>query len=89
MVHAEFLGLMMDVEHASPPAAALLRAGHPLVGPLDDLEGEVPLAERADDEPAPRVGGIGLGVARRTERHQAVGIDCSRVRENTLFFSYL
>ncbi len=52
-----------------------LRAGHPLVGPLNDLEGEATLAARGDHQPAARVGGIGLRMARRTERHQAVGIE--------------
>src|SRR5713226_3257084 len=52
-----------------------LRTDRPLISPSGDLEGEVPLAERTDDEPAPRVGGIGLGVARGAEHHQAVEIE--------------
>jgi hypothetical protein len=52
-----------------------LRADRPLISPSGDLDGEAPLAERGDDQPAPRVGGIRLGVAGRTERHQAVEIE--------------
>jgi hypothetical protein len=52
-----------------------LRADRPLISTPGDLEGEVPFAERTDGQPAARVGGIGLGVARRTERHQAVEIE--------------
>jgi hypothetical protein len=38
-----------------------LRADGPLVSPSDDLNAEAPLAERGDDQPAARVGGIRLG----------------------------
>jgi hypothetical protein len=50
------------------------RADLPLVSPLSDLDGEAPAAERGDDQPAVHVGSIRLGMARRTERHQAVEI---------------
>ena len=45
-----------------------LRADRPLVSPSCDLGGEAPVAERGDDEPAARVGGIRLGMAGTTER---------------------
>ena len=47
----------------------------PLVSSSGDLDGEAPGAQRGDDQAAARVGGIGLGMARRTERHQAVEIE--------------
>jgi hypothetical protein len=47
----------------------------PLISPSGDLEDEAPVAQRGDHQPAPHVGGVGLGVARRTERHQAVEIE--------------
>jgi hypothetical protein len=52
-----------------------LRADGPLVSPSGDLGGEAPVAERGDDQPAARVGGIRLGMAGRTECHQAVEIE--------------
>jgi hypothetical protein len=52
-----------------------LRADRPLVATSDDLNGESALAQRGDDQAATRVGGIGLGMAGRTERHQAVEIE--------------
>ncbi len=51
-----------------------LRAGHPLVRPLDDLEGEATLAKRSDHQPAACIGRIGLRMARRTERDELVEI---------------
>ncbi len=42
---------------------------------MSHLNGEAPVAVRGDDQAAARVGGIRLGVARRTERHQAVEIE--------------
>ena len=42
---------------------------------MHDLAGEATLATRGDHQPAARVGGIGLRMARRTERHQAVEIE--------------
>jgi hypothetical protein len=47
----------------------------PLIGTSDDLDSEAPGAERGDDQAAARVGGIRLGMARRTERHQAVEVE--------------
>ncbi len=52
-----------------------LRADRPLISPSGDLGGEAPVAERGDDQPAAGVGGIRLGMARRTERDQAVEIE--------------
>ena len=52
-----------------------LRADRPLISPSGGLEGEVPGAARGDDQPAAGVGGIRLGMARRTERHQQVEIE--------------
>src|SRR6266436_2933431 len=52
-----------------------LRAGHPLVGPVHDLEGEATLATRGDHQPAACVGRIRLRMARSTERHQAVEVE--------------
>jgi hypothetical protein len=52
-----------------------LRADRPLVSPADDRGGEAPGAERGDDQPAARVGGIRLGMAGRTERHQPVEVE--------------
>ncbi len=52
-----------------------LRADGPLVSPSGDLDGEAPGAEWGDDQAAAHVGGIRLGMAWRTERHQAVEIE--------------
>jgi hypothetical protein len=51
------------------PVVWSLRADGPLVSPSRDLDGEAPVAERDDDQPAAGVGGIRLGMAWRTERH--------------------
>ena len=64
---------MVDAEHA--PTTAFGYADRPLVSPAGDLGGEAPGAERGDDEAAARVGGIGLGMAGRTQRHQPVEIE--------------
>ena len=50
-------------------------ADRPLINSSGDLGGEAPGAERGDDQAAARVGGIRLGVARRTERYQPVEIE--------------
>jgi len=42
---------------------------------VNDLEGEAILPPRGDHQPAAGVGRIGLRMARRTERHQAVEIE--------------
>src|ERR1700730_10125333 len=53
-----------------------LRVGPPLVSPSADLDRKkAPGAERGDDQAAARVGGIRLGMAPGTERHQAVEIE--------------
>src|SRR5713101_4656654 len=44
--------------------------GRPLVGPPDDCEREAAVTARRDDQPAARVGRIGLRMAWWTERHQ-------------------
>jgi hypothetical protein len=49
--------------------------GRSFIGPAGDLDGEAPVAEWGDDQPTARVGGIRLGMARRTERHRAVEIE--------------
>src|SRR5258708_16096643 len=63
IVHAELLRL-----RGAPRARAIdgprLRADRPLISPSDHLDGEVPGAARGDDQPAARVGGIRLGMAR-------------------------
>jgi hypothetical protein len=43
--------------------------------PSGDRGGESPVAERGDDQAAPRVGGIRLCMAWRAERHRAVEIE--------------
>jgi hypothetical protein len=48
---------------------------HVNISPSGDLGGEAPVAERGDDQPAPCVGSIRLGMARGTKRHQAVEIE--------------
>ncbi len=60
---------------AGPRDGRRLRPDLPLVSPSGHLDGEVPGAARADDQPAARVGGIRLDVARRAECHQAVEIE--------------
>jgi hypothetical protein len=52
-----------------------LRADRPLISPSRDLDGEVPVAQGDYDQAAACVGGIRLGMAGRTERHQAVEIE--------------
>jgi hypothetical protein len=52
-----------------------LRADRPLISPPSDLDGEAPAAERGNDQAAARVGGIRLGMAGRTERHQPVEVE--------------
>lgn len=52
-----------------------LRLDRPLIGPADDLDREAPVAERGDDQAAACVGGIRLGMAGGTERHQLVEIE--------------
>jgi len=52
-----------------------LRADRPLISRSGDLDGEAPVAERGDDQPAPRVRGIRLGMTWRTERHQPIEIE--------------
>ena len=49
--------------------------GLPTCQPRGDLAGEAPSAERSDDQSAACVGGIRLGMARGTERHQAVEVE--------------
>jgi hypothetical protein len=44
-----------------------LGAARPPISPTGDLAGEAPVADRGDDQAAARVGGIRLGMARRTE----------------------
>ena len=60
---------------AGPRDGRRLRAYRPLISPSGHLDGEVPGAARADDQPAACVGGIRLDVARRAECHQAVEIE--------------
>ena len=60
---------------AGPRDGRRLRADRPLISPSGHLDGEVPGAGWGDDQPAERVGGIRLDVARRAECHQAVEID--------------
>src|SRR5438445_10954698 len=55
--------------------ASPLRADHPLVGPLHDLEGEATVTPRGDHQPAARVGGIGLHVAVPAQGNQLVEIE--------------
>ena len=62
-----------EPEHA--PAPVVDRRGCPLISPSGDLGGEAPIAERGDDQAAPCVGSIRLGMARRADRHQAVEVE--------------
>src|SRR5258705_1491221 len=63
IVHPELLRL-----RGAPRARAIdgpgLRADRPLISPSGHLDGEVPDAARGDEQPAARVGGIRLGMAR-------------------------
>ena len=52
-----------------------LRADRPLISPAGDLDGEAPLAEGGDDQPAACVGGVCLGMAWRAEHHQPVEVE--------------
>src|SRR5439155_26184230 len=60
---------------ARQPALTLLRAGHPLVGSVNDLEGKATLAKCGDHQSAARVGRIGLRLTGRTECHQATEVE--------------
>ena len=73
-MHAELLGFVVHPEHAPTTALGYARMAH-LFSPSGDLDGEAPSAEWGDDQPAPRVGGIRLGMAWGTERHQPVELE--------------
>jgi hypothetical protein len=69
------VGVDGEAQQVTGRSFGRLRAERPLVSPAGDLGGEPAVAEWGDDQPAARVGGIGLGMAGRAERHQAVELE--------------